>query len=93
MRCAMAQPVVEILMRHPERQTPDRLDIAPHGNEAVRGAHECLAQPLDHRLHAPVLPEIAMPPPRAEIGNAEPFDPEALDGWLGSFDKLAAHLG
>ncbi len=49
----------------------DRLHLAPHGDQAVGGAEEGGAQPLDHRLHAPVLPQEAVPAPGAEVGDAE----------------------
>ena len=52
----------------------DGLDILFHRDPAVRGAGEGPAQPLHHRLHAPVLPEVGMPPPRAEIGDAQAGD-------------------
>ena len=49
----------------------DGLHFAAHGNEAVRRAEKGLAQAFHDRLDAPVLPEKAVPPARAEIGNAE----------------------
>ncbi len=52
----------------------DRLDILPHGDQAVRGADELVAQPLHHRLHTPVLPQEGMPPPCAEIGDPQVFE-------------------
>ena len=53
----------------------DRLDVAAHGDAAVGGADEGIPQPLDHRLHAPILPEEGMPPTGAEIGDLQPVDP------------------
>ena len=49
----------------------DRLHLAAHGDQAVRGAEEGRAQALDHRLHAPVLPQEAVAPARAEVGDAD----------------------
>ena len=49
----------------------DRLDLAPHRDQAIRGAEECGAKAFDHRLHAPVLPQEAMAAARAEVGDAE----------------------
>ncbi len=68
----------------------DRLDIAAHRDQAVRGAAELRPQPLDHRLHRPVLPQEGMPPPRAEIGDAQPVEP-AQAGDL--FPKLGHRPG
>ena len=47
----------------------DRLDLAAQRDEAVRGAEEAGAEALDHRLHAPVLPQEAVPAAGAEIGD------------------------
>ena len=66
----------------------DRLHLVAHGDQAVGGAEEGRAEPLHHRLHAPVLPQEAMPPPGAEVGDAhagellEPADllPQARHG-------------
>ena len=52
----------------------DRLDVATHGDQAIRRAGELRPQPLHQRLHRPVLPEEGMPPPRAEIGQFQPLD-------------------
>ena len=49
----------------------DGLHLAAHGDQAVGGAEERRAQPLDHRLHAPVLPQEAVAPARAEVGDAD----------------------
>ena len=60
----------------------DRLDIATHGDAAVRGADETVAEAFHHRLHAPVLPQKRMPPPGAEIGDPEPVKSAKLFDFL-----------
>ena len=49
----------------------DGLDVAPHGDQAVGGADEFRAEPFHHGLHAPVLPQEAVSPARAEVGQAQ----------------------
>ncbi len=53
------------------RVRADRLDVAMHGDQAVRGAGEPVAQPLDHGLHGPVLPQEAVAAAGPEIGDAQ----------------------
>src|SRR6056297_1532264 len=53
----------------------DGLELPPKRDKTVRGADECLPQPLAHRLHSPVLPEKGMPPPGAEIRDPETLEP------------------
>jgi len=45
----------------------NRFDLALHGNQTIRRADEALVQTLHHRLHTPILPKIAVPPPGTEI--------------------------
>ena len=53
----------------------DRLDVAAHGDAAVRRADKGVAQPFGHGLHAPVLPQEAeCRLPRAEIGDLKAVD-------------------
>ena len=52
----------------------NRLDVAAHGDLAVRGANELRPQPLLHGLHAPVLPQMAVAAARAEIGDFQAFN-------------------
>ena len=49
----------------------DGLDVAAHGDQAVRGAGEAFAQALDHGLDRPVLPQEAVASARAEIGDQQ----------------------
>ena len=53
-------------------------EVAVFGDQAVGGAGEFVAQAFGHCLYAPVLPEVAMPAPSAEVR-----DFEALDGAQG----------
>ena len=50
---------------------PDRLDVELHRVQHVAGAGELLAQALLHRLHAPAVPQEAVPPAGAEVGDAK----------------------
>ena len=49
----------------------DRLDLAVHGDLAVRRPDKGLAQPFLHRLNAPVLPQERMAAARAEVGDRQ----------------------
>ena len=49
----------------------DRLDFAPHRDQAVGGAEERVAEAFLHRLYAPVLPQEAVAAAGAEVGDAE----------------------
>ena len=50
----------------------DGLCLAPIGDQAVRRAGELAAKPFHQGLHAPILPEKGMPPPRSEISQPQP---------------------
>ncbi len=53
----------------------DRLEVAVHCQQHVRGAGEGAPQSFLERLDAPALPQEAVPPPRAEVGDHQPVEP------------------
>ena len=49
----------------------NRFKFACHRDLAIGSTGKGPFKPFLHRLHTPVLPQVAVPPPRTEVGNGE----------------------